>query len=106
MEALETHPKKRIEIVVEAPLRKRLLTLLDREGVNGYTVLPAIEGRGEETDWQRDGQVSLAGQMLMVVCIVDPSRADEVVEAVYNLLARQFGIVTISDIEVIRGEKF
>ena len=103
---MQTHPKKRIEIVVEAPLRKRLLRLLDREGVNGYTVLPAIAGRGDETDWQREGQVSLAGQMLMVVCIVDPSRADEIIEAVYNLLSHQYGIVTLSDVEVIRGEKF
>lgn len=103
---METHLKKRLEIIVEAPLRKRLIDLLDRSDVRGYTVLPALAGRGGEVNWRREGQVTAAGQMLMVVCIVDPARAEELVEAVYGFLSRHHGIVSLSDVEVVRTEKF
>ena len=103
---MQTHQKKRIEIIIEAPLQKRLLDLLNRYEVKGYTVLPVAAGGGIETSWQRGGQVSAAGQMVMVVCIVDPGQAETIVEGVYGLLTRQHGIVSLSDVEVIRGERF
>ena len=103
---MQTHRKKRIEIVIEAPLLKRLIELLERSTVGGFTVLPALAGHGHEGSWAREGQVSSAGQMIVVVCIVDPGRAEEIVESVYELLSRQIGIITISDVEVIRPEKF
>ena len=103
---MQTHPKKRIEIIIEAPLRKRLVDLLNRNAVKGYTVLPAAAGGGLETSWHREGQVTDAGQMVMVVCIVDQGQADAIVEAVYELLSRHHGIVSLSDVEVIRSERF
>ena len=103
---MQTHRKKRIEIIIEAPLQKRLTELLENSEVSGFTILPAIAGRGEEGSWQRAGQVSDAGRMVIVICVVDPGRADEVVESIYALLSRQIGIVTISDVEVIRTDKF
>ena len=103
---MQTHSKKRIEIVVEAPLLKRLIELLEESPVNGFTVLPAISGYGHEGSWDRGGQVSDAGQMIVVVCIVDPGRVEEIVESVYEFLSRQIGIVAISDVEVIRTDKF
>lgn len=103
---MQTHRKRRIEIIIEAPLQKRLVDLLNRHAVKGYTVLPAAAGGGLETTWHREGQVSVAGQMIMVVCIVDPEQADEIVEAVYGMLSRHHGIVSLSDVEVIRRERF
>ena len=102
---MQSHRKKRIEIIIEAPLRTRLADLLNRTGVEGYTVLPAIAGRGVETDWHREGQVTTAGQMIMVVCIVDPGEAEAILEAVYELLSRRQGIVSLSDVEVIRADE-
>ena len=103
---MPTHRKTRSEIIIEAPLRNRRTELLEGSEVSGFTVLPAISGLGEKGSWQRAGQVSDAGRMIVVVCIVDPGRADEVVESIYGLLSRQIGIVTISDVEVIRTDKF
>ena len=103
---MQTYPKKRIEIIAEAPLESRLIELIDRLQVQGYTVLPAIGGRGHEGNWSREGLVGTAGQMIVLVCIVDPARAEEVVEAVYRLLENRIGIVSVSDVEVIRGDHF
>ncbi|GGK23945.1 DUF190 domain-containing protein [Salinarimonas ramus] len=103
---LATHPKKRLDIIVEAPIMNRLLDLLDRLAVTGYTVVPALAGRGRDGSWRRAGLVSDAGQMVMVICVLDESRVPEVLEPVYKLLSRQIGIVTVSDVAVIRREHF
>ena len=103
---LSTYPKKRLDIIVEAPIMNRLLDLLDRLAVTGYTVIPALAGRGREGSWRRAGLVSDAGQMVAVICVLDDSRIAEVLEPVYRLVSRQIGIVTVSDVEVVRREHF
>ena len=47
-----------------------------------------------------------AGRMVMVVCIIDPARLDEVLPPVYEQVERRIGILTISDVEVVRGGRF
>ena len=103
---MKTFPKTRIEIVVEAPSLRRLTELLDRLPVTGYTVLTAVAGRGNQGGWSREGQVSSASGMAVVVCITDPDRVDDVLGPIYALVSRQIGIVTISDVHVIRKDHF
>jgi PII-like signaling protein len=103
---MQTYPKKRIDIMVEAPLLDRVLKLLDQQGVNGYTVLPALAGRGKDGAWHRDGLVGRAGALVMIFCIIDESRVDSVLEPLFALVSRQIGIVTVCDVEVIRPEHF
>jgi nitrogen regulatory protein PII len=103
---MDTYPKKRIEIVVEAPALPRLLDRLDRAAVSGYTVIPALAGRGREGSWRGEGLAGDAGRMVIVVCITDATRVDAVLEAAYAIVSRQIGIVTMSDVSVIRAEHF
>lgn len=103
---MQMHRKKRLEIVIEAPIVDRLVALLDKAGVTGYTVTPALAGRGHDGSWRHDGQVTATGQMHVVVSIIDPGRVDEVVAQVYPLVSRQIGILAVSDVEVVRKEHF
>ena len=103
---MKTYAKKRIEIMVEAPLMKRVLDLLDELGVTGYTVIAALAGRGKDGTWHRDGLVGRAGAVVQIFCIVDETRVDAVVEPLFKMVSRQIGIVTISDIQVIRRDQF
>lgn len=103
---MDLHPKKRIEIVLEAPALHRLTAALDQAGVTGYTITPVLAGRGEGGSWSREGLVGNAGQMVMVLCITDPAKADAVLERVMALLARQIGIVSVGDVMVVRPERF
>lgn len=103
---MKTHLKKRIDIMVEAPLMQRVLNLLDQQNVSGYTVLPVLAGRGKDGAWHRDGVVGRAGALVMIFCIVDEQRMDEILEPLYKLVSRQIGIVTVSDVQVIRAEYF
>jgi len=103
---VQTHLKKRVEIVVEAPALRRLVDRLDAAAVTGYTVIPALAGRGRDGSWRGEGLAGDAGRMVMVVCITDPSKVDTVLETVYAVVQRQIGIVTVSDVQVIRAEHF
>lgn len=103
---MQTYPKKRIDIMVEVPLLERVLDLLDQLNVSGYTVVPAIAGRGKSGRWHRDGIISRAGTVVQIFCILDESRVSAVLEPLFKLVSRQIGIVTVSDVQVIRGDHF
>lgn len=101
-----THLKKRLEIILEAPALHRLTDRLDRAGVSGYTIVPALAGKGRTGGWSAEGVAGDAGRLVMVISIVDPAKVDAVLEGVYAVLARQIGIVTVSDVQVIRADHF
>lgn len=103
---MKTVTRKRIEIVVEAAWHGRLIRLLDDLQVTGYTTLPVMGGRGEGGEWSREGQVSTAFEMVMVICILHPDRAGAAIEALGSLVQAGRGVFNITDVEVLRGEKF
>lgn len=103
---MKTYPKKRIDIMIEAPLMAKLLSVLDKNDVSGYSVLQAYAGKGKDGAWHRDGMVGRAGAVVQIFCIIDESRMDALLEAVFKVVSRQIGIVSISDVQVIRPEHF
>lgn len=103
---METHEAMRLEIVIEAPLLRRLTDTLVKAGVKGYTVLPVLSGYGDSGHWSREGQVGAAGGMAMVVAIVAPERAETLVEAAYRVVARHIGVVAVTPCRTVRREKF
>ena len=103
---MKTHPKKRIDIMIESPLLARLTGLLDELDVSGYTVLPALAGKGDDGAWHRDGVIGQAGSLSLVFCILDAERVETVLDPVFELVKGQIGIATVSDVEVIRPEYF
>lgn len=103
---METFPKKRIEIMVEAPLLNRIIEILDQQNAGGYTVLPALAGKGKDGSWHRDGLVGRVGSVVQVICIIDESRLEEILDPLFHLVSRQIGIVTVSDVQVIRPQNF
>lgn len=103
---METHQAKRVEIIIEAPLERRLTDTLVKEGVTGFTVLPVLGGSGRSGQWSRDGQVSLAAGMVAVVCLIRPDRLDALLDAAFAVVERHIGVVSITDAEVLRAERF
>lgn len=103
---MELHTKKRIEIIIERPAARRVTDALDRAGTQGYTVFPAQGGRGKDGSWERDGLVSAAGHMVAIVCILDPAHLESTLDQLYTVVEPQIGIISVSDVEVIRREHF
>lgn len=102
---MQTHPKKKLELIVEKPITHRLLEILDNLGVTGYTVLPAIAGRGQDGAWE-EGQITTVSHMVQIICVVDEAKLEEVLSACFEALKPQIGIVYVSDVSVVRDEHF
>lgn len=103
---METYRKLRLDILIEAALKSRLIELLDQQGVSGYTIFSAVGGRGESGVWMRATQISEINQMLLFICILEPERGDTVLDAVFEKLSNHIGYVGASNVEVIRPSKF
>ncbi len=103
---MQTYPKKRIDLIIEMPLLRRITERFDKAGVSGYSVLPVIAGRGRSGNWSAGGQVSAVGQMAAIVCIVDAAHVDTVLDEVFAVVEQQIGFVTVSDVAVVRPERF
>ncbi len=103
---MKTHSAKRVEIIIEAPMERRLTDALSENGVTGFTVLPVRGGSGRSGRWSRAGQVSSAGGMVAVVCLIRPERLETILEAVFPLVERHVGVISVSDCEVMRAERF
>lgn len=98
--------KKRVEVVFEAPLLGRITDRLDHANVSGYSIVPIVGGRGHSGSWTSDGQISDTTKMVMLFCIADPSKVDDIVDVIFAAISHQIGFVTISDVLVIRAERF
>jgi nitrogen regulatory protein PII len=102
---MQTHPAKRVEIIIEAPMEGRLTAALAEAGVTGWTVLPVLGGSGRSGAWSREGQVGRSG-MVAVICVVRPDRVEGLMEAAFRVVERHIGIVSVTDCEVLRAERF
>lgn len=102
---MQTHIAKRVEIVIEAPLENRLTKALTAAGVTGFTILPVLGGSGRSGVWTREGQVGRAG-MVSVVCLIKPERLDGLLEAAFGVVEKHIGVVSITDAQVLRAERF
>ena len=102
---MQTHEAKRVEIVIEAPLERRLTQALTNAGVTGFTILPVLGGSGRSGKWSREGQLGRAG-MVAVVCIIRPERLDTLLDAAFAVVEKHIGVVSITDAQVLRAERF
>ncbi len=103
---MQTHKAKRVEIIIEAVMEGRLTEALTGAGVTGFTVLPVSGGSGRSGQWSREGQVSRAGGMVAVVCLIRPERVEPLLEAAFAVVERHIGVVSVTDCEVLRAERF
>ena len=102
---MKTHPKKKVEIIVERPLLRDVIEVIDSLGASGYTVLPTVAGRGKDGSWRAD-DVSSAFDRVMVIVIANEEVAETMVERSFDLLKDYNAIVTLSDVAVVRGDRF
>jgi nitrogen regulatory protein PII len=102
---MQMHPAKRVEIIIEAPMERRLTEALTDAGVTGFTVLPVLGGSGRSGVWSREGQVGRSG-MVAFVCLVRPERLETLLDAAFAVVERHIGVVCVTDAQVLRAERF
>jgi hypothetical protein len=102
---MQTHIRRKIEIIVDAPLAPRVTALIDAIGATGYTLFQSIGGRGAEGAWRED-QLTGAQQKVLIKIIANEETADSLVERLAGELDRYSCIIYLSTVEVVRAGKF
>ncbi|GAC1571492.1 MAG: hypothetical protein NVS3B7_01670 [Candidatus Elarobacter sp.] len=88
---------KRLEIVLEHDQIPVVRAILDAH-TTGYTTIPGVTGFGHHGE--RNGDLSL------VLTVVTRDHVDPILDQLLPLLDRRCGVVTITDVAVVRGEYF
>lgn len=101
---ITTVTRKRIDVLVDAPLCPWLVEQAAAAGIVHHSVLPVESGLGRAGAWHDDGFGAVAKKMFVAL-----SNAEKV-DALLALLApaiEHYGLViAVCDVEVIRGERF
>lgn len=100
-----TVTRKRIEILVDAPLVRRVTAAADAAGVKGYTLLPTLSGRGASGAWSED-QVSGAASKQVFMTVTSEEIAALLIASLVPLLDTYGLVLTVSAVEVVRGERY
>ena len=75
-------------------------------GVSGYTLYPTVGGEGEFGRWLDDQVTGGAGSKILFVTISDDESTDRLLQALVPLLDEYGLMITVSNVEVIRAERF
>ena len=102
---MQTHIRKKVEIIVERAQMRRVLELVDGLGATGYTVLPTIAGKGHHGLRTEEG-VARVFDSVMIVAITTEPVARAILSEVGAAMRDYIGIVAVSDVEVARPEHF
>lgn len=100
------HNAKRVEIIIEAVMERKLTQALRATELTGYTVLPVSGGSGRSGAWSREGQVGRGSGMVAVICLVRPERVDALLEAAFAVVETHVGVVSVTDAKVLRADRF
>jgi nitrogen regulatory protein PII len=87
---------KRIEIVVEAAQKGTVERLIEEAGIDGFTVMPTLVGRGQRGERDGDG-LSNAFQNVCFVVAAPEEETVAFVEALRPVLRRSGGVCLVSD---------
>lgn len=101
---MQTVLRKRIEILADAPLLPRLLAALEACGIGGHTVYPALSGAGRTGRWSEDRLTGTS--KLMLVAITSDDHAAALVDQLAPLLDSHRLLLTLSAVEVVRGDRY
>lgn len=101
---IETVIRKRIEILADQPLVNRVTQAIDETGITGWTILPVTAGSGREGRW-REERVTGADKVL-VLTVASQEKAALLADRLAPILTSHGFLLTMWDVEVIRGERF
>jgi nitrogen regulatory protein PII len=101
---MPTVMRKKLEIIVEAPVLRRLEQILSEEGVRGWSVFRSVEGSGQGGEWRSD--FTSAHDKRLVFAVTSEETAERVLARILPFLEDYPGVVCVSDVGVLRPERF
>lgn len=96
--------RKKLDIFIEAHALGALETMLGDVGFKGWSVFTGVEGSGLHGAWQQTGVVEAEARLVVAI------GTETACQAALGWLADYFksypGVVSVSDVGVMRSERF
>ena len=101
---IEMVVRKRIEILADAAVVRRVTDAIDAAGITGWTITPVQSGKGREGRWREERVMGT--DKVLVLTIAAQDKAMALAESLAPILTSHGLLLTMWDVEVIRGERF
>ncbi len=102
---IETVTRKRIEILVDKPLAPVVIRAAADVGIAGYSLIAVQSGAGRSGEW-RDDRVTDAQNKVIFLTIASDEKAGKLVDALAPKLDDYGLLLTVGNVQVVRGERF
>jgi len=102
---MQTFTRRKVELLADAPLARKMAARLDALQITGYTVFQSIGGHGAGGSWWHD-QVSDAETKVLFKIVTSEAKAQALIDSLAPLLDDWGLILYVSTVEVIRGQKY
>ena len=102
---VETVQRKRIEILVDTPLIPKIIKLVKDVDISGWSVIKIISGGNREGRWDHD-EVTGAASKSIVLMIANQEKANRLTDKIAPMLESHGLLITVGNVEVVRGDRF
>ena len=93
---------KRIEIIIEETLARRMAELLQEVNAPGYTMIPRARGAGDRGLMRGDDPTGAASNCVFIIACEHEETVTRIVEGVRAFLARHGGVCLVTDAYWVR----
>lgn len=97
--------RRRIEVLVDAPLARLVEAAAERAGVTNWALVPTLAGLDGGQHW-RDDRLTEADRRMIFLTVLSPEKADALVDALAPMLDTHGLALLVSDVEVLRPERY
>lgn len=101
---MDLTPRKKLDIFIENHALQHVEAMLGEAGFKGWSVFTGMEGAGAHGAWRQTGVADAEA------CLVIAIGGDKAAGAALDWLSDYFqtypGVVSVSDVSVMRGDRF
>lgn len=101
---IETVIRKRTKIPSDIALVRRVTDAIDRVGITGWTITPVTSGKWRDGHWREERVMGT--DKVFVLTIAAHDKAMALAEDLTPILSSHGLLLTMWDVEIIRGERF
>ncbi|ARN84535.1 DUF190 domain-containing protein [Candidatus Nucleicultrix amoebiphila] len=102
---MQTHKKKKLELIIEVAYVEQILQLVQKSGAQGYTMIPHVSGQGHHGTRGAEDGITIF-ENVMIIVVTDESRAKRILEDALKIVDDGVGIGYLCDVEVMRSAHF
>ena len=102
---VDTVIRKRIEILVDTPLLPRIIDIVKAVDISGWSVVHVDSGGGRDGEWQHDDVTGAAAKSILLA-IASEEKSQALIDRIEPILETHRLLLTVGNVQVIRGEKF